>query len=65
MDDIKPDSQLLIYKFPSGDIKLDVRLESETVRLTQDDMAELFVKSTISEHIKSIFAEDELVENKE
>jgi hypothetical protein len=38
-------SQLLIYQSPSGDIKLDVRLEIETVWLTQDHMAELFGKS--------------------
>jgi len=58
-------SQLLIYQSPSGDIKIDVRLESETVWLTQDHMAELFgkSKSTINEHIKNIFAEGELVEN--
>jgi len=58
-------SQLLIYQSPSGDIKLDVRLESETVWLTQVHMAELFgkSKSTINEHIKNIFAEGELVEN--
>jgi len=29
MDDIKPNSQLLIYHTPSGDTKLDVRLESD------------------------------------
>ncbi len=59
------DSQLLIYQTPSGDIKLEVRLENETVWLTQDHMAELFgkSKSTINEHIKNIFAESELVEN--
>jgi len=58
-------SQLLIYQSPSGDIKLDVRLESETVWLTQDHMAELFgkSKSTINEHIKNIFEEGELVES--
>lgn len=58
-------SQLLIYQSPTGDIKIDVRLESETVWLTQDHMAQLFgkAKSTINEHIKNIFAEGELSEN--
>jgi hypothetical protein len=58
------DSQLLIYQSPSGDIKLDVRLESETVWLTQAHMAELFGKgrSTITEHISNIFKEGELDE---
>ena len=58
------DSQLLLYLSPSGDIKLDVRLESETVWLTQAHMAELFGKgrSTIAEHISNIFEEGELDE---
>ena len=58
------DSQLLIYQSPSGDIKLDVRLESETVWLTQAHMARLFGKgrSTITEHISNIFKEGELDE---
>jgi hypothetical protein len=65
MNDLNNNSQLLIYQSPSGDIKLDVRLESETVWLTQDHMAELFgkSKSNINEHIKNIFEEGELVEN--
>ena len=46
-------------------IKLDVRLENETVWLTQDHMVQLFgkAKSTISEHIRNIFDEGELDEN--
>ena len=59
------DSQLLIYQTPSGDIKLEVRLESETVWLTQAHLCELFQKSkpTISEHISHIFEEGELKED--
>jgi hypothetical protein len=44
MDDIKPDSQLLIYQNPDGTVKIDVLLEEETVWLTQANMAELFGK---------------------
>jgi len=60
----EPNSQLLIYQSPDGIIKIDVRLEKETVWLTQDHMSELFgkAKSTINEHIKNIFAEGELIE---
>lgn len=60
----EPNSQVLIYQTPDGNIKIDVRLENETVWLTQDHMAELFgkAKSTINEHLKNIFAESELVE---
>jgi len=55
-------SEILIYKAPDGTIKIDVRLEDETVWLTQDHMAHLFgkAKSTINEHIRNIFAEGEL-----
>jgi len=67
MDDINTpnNSQLLIYQSPSGDIKIDVRLESETIWLTQAHMAELFQKDkrTISEHIRNIFSEGELNKN--
>jgi hypothetical protein len=59
------DSQLLIYQTPTGDIKLDVRLESETVWLTQAHLCDLFQKSkaTVSEHISHIFEEGELKED--
>ena len=58
-------SDILIYQNPDGKIKIDVRLEEETVWLTQDQMATLFgkAKSTINEHIKNVFAEGELDEN--
>jgi hypothetical protein len=61
---MKNGSEILIYRNPDGDVRLDVRLEDETVWLTQDHMAALFgkAKSTINEHIKNIFAEGELVE---
>lgn len=57
-------SEILIYQNPDGKVKIDVRLEEETVWLTQEHMAELFgkAKSTINEHIKNIFAEGELAE---
>jgi len=57
-------SDILIYQKPDGNIKIDVRLEEETVWLTQDQMATLFgkAKSTINEHIKNVFAEGELDE---
>ncbi|MGB5157611.1 virulence RhuM family protein [Desulfobacterium sp. N47] len=57
-------SQLLIYQSPAGDIKIDVRLENETVWLTQKLMAELFqVKpQNITIHLKNIYEEGELDE---
>ena len=58
-------SQFIIYQTESGETKLDVRFENETVWLTQMQMSELFGKSkkTISEHIGNIFKEGELIEN--
>jgi hypothetical protein len=57
-------SDILIYQNSDGNIKIDVRLEEETVWLTQDQMAALFgkAKSTINEHIKNIYDEQELEE---
>lgn len=57
-------SELIIYQNPDGNIKIDVRLEEESVWLTQDQMATLFgkAKSTINEHIKNVFSEGELDE---
>jgi len=63
MDENK--SQIIIYKTESGETKLDVRFQDETVWLTQAQMTELFGKNkrTISEHINNIFKEGELIEN--
>ncbi|HLP36952.1 hypothetical protein [Lacibacter sp.] len=60
--DIMSNSELLIYESKIGDIKIDVRLEEETVWLTQAQLCQLFQKSkaTISEHIKNVFEEGEL-----
>ena len=57
-------SQLIIYKTEDGRTKLDVRLEDETVWLTQKLMAELFQTTVpnINMHLKSIFDEGELEE---
>ncbi len=55
-------SEIIIYQNPDGNIKIDVRLEEKTVWLTQDQMATLFgkAKSTINEHIKNVYEENEL-----
>lgn len=58
-------SELIIYTTEDGLTKVDVTFDEDTVWLTQEQMAELFQKSksTINEHIKNIYAENEL--NKE
>ena len=54
--------EVVLYEAPDGQIRLDVRLEQDTVWLTQAQMAELFGKNvrTVSEHIRNIFKEKEL-----
>jgi hypothetical protein len=64
MNDNLPEkgSEILIYQTEDGRTRVDVRLENETVWLSQKLMAELFQKDvrTINEHIKNIYSEGEL-----
>ena len=55
---------MIIYTSTDGQTKIDVRLEDETLWLTQAQMCELYQtsKSNVSEHIKHIFEEGELDE---
>ncbi len=55
------ENQIVVYQ-PNEVVRLDVRLENETVWLTQAQLCELFgvVKSNISYHLKGIFAANEL-----
>lgn len=57
--------QIVIYQSESDEHQIEVRIEQETVWLSQAQMCELFDKNkrTISEHIGNIFKEGELVEN--
>ncbi|MBI5659506.1 MAG: virulence RhuM family protein [Nitrosomonadales bacterium] len=57
--------QFLIYQSEDGSTRIDVMLEAETLWLSQKQLTELFgkAKGTISEHIKHIFEDGELVEN--
>jgi len=52
--------EILIYQNSEGSIKIDVRLEEETVWLNQAQLCELFQKSkaTISEHIKNVLMKE-------
>ena len=57
--------EIILYQREDGAVQIDVRVEYETVWLTQEQMAALFGKgrSTITEHISHIFEEGELDEN--
>ena len=56
-------SHFLVYQAEDGTLKIDVRLEDESVWLTQPLMAELFQTSqqNISHHIRMIYSEGELL----
>ncbi len=57
--------EVIIYKAKSGAVRLDVRLEKETVWLNQAQMAMLFGKTipTVNEHLRNIYREGELEKN--
>ncbi len=61
----QPQGEFLVYTAEDGQIKLEVRLEDETVWLSQRLMAELFSVTvpTINEHLRNIFDEKELSQN--
>lgn len=56
--------EIILYINAEGNIKIDVRLEDESVWLTQEQMSALFGKArnTVTEHIQNIFKEGELIE---
>ena len=59
----EPQSQILLYQSSDGSTRVEVRLQEETVWLSQLQMAQLFLKdkSVISRHLKNIFDERELM----
>jgi len=65
MKNHQSNSEMLIYEGDNGKPNIEVRVENETVWLSQAQMSELFQKDirTISEHIGNIYKEGELVED--
>ena len=59
------ENKIIIYTANDGKTKIDVKLEEETLWLTQAQMCELYQtsKSNVSEHIKHIFEDGELKED--
>jgi hypothetical protein len=62
-DEPQPSSDLILYQTEDGRTRIQCRFENETVWLTQQHMAELFqtTKQNVGQHLKSLFAEGELV----
>ena len=56
------ENKIVIYQTEDGQTQIDVRLENETVWLTQTQMAELFEtdRTSIVRHINNIYRTDEL-----
>ena len=61
---MKNNGEIILYQ-PDNEVKLEVRLEDETVWLTQTQIVELFQssKANISEHIRNIYEQKELEEH--
>src|SRR3989442_1096649 len=61
-DESATPGEIILYQTDDGQTRLQVRLEQETVWLTQAQMAELFqtTKQNVSLHIQNIFTEGEL-----
>jgi hypothetical protein len=59
---MKPKSELILYQTEDNRTRIEVRLENETVWLSQAQIAELFQVTvpTVNEHLKGIFGEGEL-----
>jgi prophage maintenance system killer protein len=66
MSQVKPETrgELIVYEAPDGQVCVEVRLERETVWLSQRQMAEVFDTSSdnVGLHLKNIFSEGELAE---
>ncbi len=54
--------EVLLYEAPDGQVRVDVRLEKETVWLTQEQLSQLFgrERSVITKHVRNVFREGEL-----
>jgi hypothetical protein len=57
--------EVVVYEADDGEVRVDVRLERETVWITQQQMAELFgrERSVVTKHVRNVFREGELDRN--
>jgi prophage maintenance system killer protein len=58
-----PQGEVLVYEAPDGEVRVEVRLDRETVWLTQEQMSRLFgrERSVMAKHLRNVFREGELV----
>lgn len=64
MENLQNQGEIILYQ-PDNEVKLEVRLENETVWLSIDEMAHLFGRdiSVIGKHVRNVFKEGELVKD--
>ena len=57
-----PGGEVLLFEAPDGEVRVDVRLDHETVWLTQAQMVDLFERdqSVVSRHLRNVFSDGEL-----
>ncbi|MEK7719476.1 MAG: hypothetical protein AAB347_07685 [Bacteroidota bacterium] len=62
---MESNSEIVIYKNPEGNIRIDVTIEGETVWLNQSQMEALFQtdRTSIVKHIQNIYETNELLES--
>lgn len=65
MEEMDQNNNIIIYQTEDGETRIEVKLEQETIWLTQQQMCELYQTSrtNIVEHIKHIYEEGELEED--
>jgi hypothetical protein len=56
---------ILVYQTEDGHIRVDVRMDAQTVWLSQAQMAELFdtTKQNVGQHVRNVFSDGELQES--
>ena len=59
---ITPGGEVILYETPDGQVRVDVRLDHDTVWLTHEQMGKLFgrERSVITKHVRNVFREGEL-----
>jgi len=59
---VAPGGEVLVYESPDGEVRVDMRLDHETVWLNQEQMGQLFgrERSVITKHVRNVFREGEL-----
>ena len=60
--ELRPGGEVVVYEAPGGEVSVSVRLEQETVWLTERQMADVFqtTRQNINQHLQVVFLDREL-----